>query len=123
MRRSLNHALAVPALTIALLAGGSAIGALTGGSDHRPPTITEDHPDWDCTTMGNKVCGVTEEQRAIAWRAWDSQEGWRSITVNPDLYHRVEVTGWSLTAPKVEGLTLLGDDGRWYVYTVTYTQP
>lgn len=123
MRHSLNRALAVPALTLVLLAGGSAIGALTGGSDHRPPTITEEHPAWDCEDMGNRICAVTEEQKAVAWRAWDSQEGWRHLKVDPSRPVTVCVTGYSLTPPKVDGVTLRGDDGRWYVYTATYTQP
>jgi hypothetical protein len=25
-----------------------------------PPTITEDNPAWDCTTMGNLTCGTTQ---------------------------------------------------------------
>ena len=29
-----------------------------------PERIEEDDPRWDCQTMGNKVCGPTEEQAA-----------------------------------------------------------
>lgn len=119
----IRNSLTIPALALALLAGASTIGAVTGGSDPRPPAITEDDPHWDCTTQGNRICGVNEHERATAWRAWDAHEGWRSIAVDPDRAMRIDVTGWSLNPEKVEGLTLRGDDGRWYVYNVTYTQP
>ena len=51
--------LAGAALTGAVLAGCTIIDRVSGpGDDRRPVTrCEEDMPCWDCSTMGNRVCG------------------------------------------------------------------
>jgi hypothetical protein len=42
---------------IALLVLGGVLGVTATPDAKRPHHIEEDEPGWDCTTMGNRICG------------------------------------------------------------------
>jgi hypothetical protein len=84
-------------MTRTLVALALALGALsgtptaTGGNRdfvaHAAQPVHEDSPGWDCTTMGNHVCGPTNTQGVAAGHyeagvlvtPWDelvAQRGW-----------------------------------------------
>jgi hypothetical protein len=39
------------------VAAGIAVGAVADTVEQRESVILEDDPRWDCTSMGNKICG------------------------------------------------------------------
>lgn len=49
-------------------------------------SIQEDDPRWDCSVMGNLVCGP-EHNPESAWAAWDEQDAADQL---PDRFTRVE---------------------------------
>ena len=126
--------------TLALSAGLAAAVGLSIGALVIPPTnlglsqptqapasvttCAEDEPCWDCSTMGNKVCGnLTESQRAAAWDAWDAINGWSKMrsACTPEQVSKVDVSGYSAaaspTAVPAGQLTLPATDGSWYLFT------
>ena len=128
----ITRTLTIPALALALLAGGTAAANLTGGGVPTPPVAPaaapaagceEDMPCWDCETMGNLICGLPDIQantahRAAAWDAWDRAKGWTLLRVDPSREVRVDVVGYALTRPDTgpaEVAIHAGD--RWYVFT------
>lgn len=124
---SLNRALVLPVLALGLVAGGAAIGAATHeGSDPRPPSLTEDHPLWDCATMGNLTCiPVTDpDVQAAGWAAYDRENWGALLPVNPDRAYRVDLVAHSLTpVPDGDTSRALYDhvSGSWFVFNVSYT--
>lgn len=44
-------------LLLALLAGGGAWTLQGGDTAAHQPRVTEDSPQWNCRTMGNRICG------------------------------------------------------------------
>lgn len=125
----ITRSLTIPALALALLAGGSTAAAInSGGTPVTPPvtervattTCEESDPCWDCETMGNQICGLpdiqaNEAKRATAWAAWDNQAGWTQLRVDPSREVRVDVIGYSPSPVRGE-LSLHGADGLWYVF-------
>lgn len=116
------------ALTVGALAGGSlvtAVGQLTEPAPASAVTLEEDHPAWECLSMGNRVCGesaLTEELTARAWETWDAQQGWRDLHVDPTREFRIDVTGYSLDAltPAPDTVVLTDLDGLQFEYSITY---
>lgn len=52
-------------------AAGIALAQLPGVSENLAsavPVVTEDDPAFDCTTMGNYICGPTNRQAAVPGR-------------------------------------------------------
>lgn len=127
--------LALGTAGIALIAAGLTIGATTptpfdpGVETPTPsPTvhIEEDDPGFDCTAMGNHICGeMPAEMRRSAWKAWDAQGGAERLLVNT--HSKVTLTGYATTDPYVKdspvhlktGQLALADSGIWYVFTAT----
>lgn len=125
----ITRSLTIPALALALLAGGTAAGA---ASNLAPQSVTpsihltqasvcgEESACWDCETMGNQICGLPDIQankahRTAAWAAWDAAEGWRLMRVDPSVPVKIDVTGYSTTKPRGE-FSLRADNGLWYVF-------
>lgn len=128
----ITRSLTVPALALALLAGGTAASNLAGVGAPTPSAAVaaapvtgcqEDMPCWDCETMGNLICGLPNTQanaahRAAAWDAWDQAKGWTLLRVDPSREVRVDVAGYALTRPDTapdEVAIHAGD--LWYVFT------
>lgn len=140
----LSRKLTVPALALAVIAGGLTIGATLpeyGGIGAPTPAASapftlppvlaaavqceEDEPCFDCETMGNLICGgseLTEADKAGAWALWDAMGGAEHLLV--DTHARVTLTGYTFTDPYKQGTPeldinqlALNGDGVWYVFT------
>lgn len=130
---NMPRAIALPLTALAVIVSGLTIGAAipdSGGSVTRPTTspaaaCEEDQPCWDCSLMGDHICGpLTDAERDHGWAVWDKADGARSLKVDPSREFRVEYAGWA-TLPPVVGtydLVLAGTDGKWHVFRADYTQ-
>lgn len=123
--------LALPTAALTLLLLGSCVSTLTPDTTPTPSqnVVTvdagceEDMPCWDCERMGNLVCALTEAQKPDAWAAWDKWQGWRQLHVDISRPFKVEASHYALSRPaKTPGTTVIeGEGGKWYIFTVTYT--
>lgn len=125
----ITRSLTIPALALALLAGGTAANAASNLTHQSiVPTVQltqagvceEDENCWDCETMGNQICGLPDVQanaaaRQLAWDTWDRAEGWRLMRVDPSQPVRIDVVGYSPVEPVGE-FSLKATDGFWYVF-------
>lgn len=124
----LTRKLAIPALALAVLAGGLTLGAALPTEGVGPPTPTtqtcmEDQPCWDCESMGNHICGtLTEAQAADAWAVFDHAGGAEQLLVNP--HAKVTLTGYTTTDPYAKGADMLTvhqlalhHAGTWFIFT------
>lgn len=123
----LTRTLAIPALALAVIAGGLSIGATLPGVE--PPTpapaaaCLEDEPCWNCETMGNHICGtLTPPDIEDAWDLWQKMGGAAQLLVNP--HATATLTGYTFTDPYARGAGMLtaqqlalhrGD--VWYIFT------
>lgn len=130
MRRYLSHTI-IP-FAVGLLLGAWACATLinTFGAEAPATSVTsihleEDDPAWNCFTDGNRICGgavLSEELRTQAWQAFDEQQAWRQIQVDPSREFRIDIAAASPepmhAAP---GSVVLADRGGMYFqYVVTY---
>lgn len=74
MNRTVKATLAIVAAE-AVMAGGVLLAGAVGitGRAYASSTIQGDDPAWDCTTMGNRVCGPTNTQHVPAGLYRDGQ--------------------------------------------------
>jgi hypothetical protein len=121
----LTAALSVLVLSLSLTACAGAEASAPSGA---PASVCqEDDPCWDdsqCYDIGNYICGPSsEEERALGWQEWDSQNGGRFLKVDPSRPYKVMFNGTATRSPKLEdsSAALVGRDGRWYVFTAAYT--
>lgn len=131
-----SRILLVPTAALAILLGGAGMAAMTPSPGVGTPTpqysastmvatgaqCEEDEPCWDCETMGNRQCGVTEADRAMAWAAWDKWQGWRTLAADPTREFKVDVVAYSLQQPATDRSrpAFQGEDGRWFLFTADY---
>ncbi|ALY10638.1 hypothetical protein FDH86_gp103 [Arthrobacter phage Tank] len=130
------NALTASAAALVIVSAGLTIGALStptvqgvGQPTQIPVSIAaqepmEDEPGFDCQLHGNRACGnLTESDRALAWDAWDSNNGWSKLRTSckPSQGSRIDVVGNNhVTAPRTEGegeVALPGTNGVWYLFT------
>lgn len=114
-------------LAIGAWAVGSLIVALDDSPSQAAPIVSveEDSPQWDCLTMGNRVCGadmLTEDLSRQAWDAWDAQQGWTLVQIDPTREYRVDVTAFSRDGLyQAPGTAVIADrDGTRFQYSVSY---
>src|SRR5688572_19938143 len=64
------------AVTVGIIIGGVTASLATSEGQPVPPAvITEDMPEWDCTTMGNRTCGPSVDLSDPFTRCLDAVDG------------------------------------------------
>ena len=125
----LTRSLALPLAALAVIGSGLTIGAALpepapAQGIGTPTPCAEDSPCWDCSLMGNHICGpLTEAERATGWAVWDQGQGSRKLRVDPSRAFRVDYLGTATLPPSLDtyDLALPGRDGKWHVFRPVYT--
>ena len=80
MRSTTLKALAIGAIGASLLIGVPAVACTP--SAKASPEVTEDSPGWNCVTMGNHICGPTNDQGVAPGRSRGGElvKRWPTVT-------------------------------------------
>lgn len=121
--------IALPLAALAVIGAGLTIGASLPDPSPAPGVgvstpCQEDQPCWDCSLMGNHICGpLTDAERQNGWAVWDYADGARQLKVDPSRAFKVEYRGYATLPPVTEDgdLLLAGKDGKWHVFRASYT--
>ena len=80
MRSTTLKALAIGAIGASVLIGIPAVACTPAAK--ADPTVTEDSPGWNCVTMGNHICGPTNDQGVAPglYRGGELVKRWPTVT-------------------------------------------